>query len=295
MSASRHHTTASPAMRRLLIALGMGLSLLILVLPLVLILSMVVTAGWDALIHHLTDPDMRSAIKLTLIAVVITVPINVFFGTALAWCVTRFEFIGKRLLMAVIDLPFSVSPVIAGLCYLLLYGIQSHFGQWLDAHGIQVMFAAPGIVLVTIFVTAPYVARELIPLMQAQGQEEEEAAMMLGASGWQLFRRVTLPSIKWGLWYGAVLTSARAAGEFGSVSVVSGMIRGQTNTLALHVELLHQDYNTVGAFTAAALLASIALVMLVLKVILEWRYQQAMRISEQNPNTAVAPLRGARH
>jgi sulfate transport system permease protein len=216
------------------------------------------------------------------------VPVNVFFGTALAWCITRFDFMGRRLLMAAIDLPLSVSPVIAGLCYLLLYGIQSQFGQWLDEHGIQVMFAAPGVVLVTIFVTAPYVARELLPLMQTQGRDEEEAALLLGASGWQMFRRVTLPSIKWGLWYGAVLTSARAAGEFGSVSVVSGMIRGQTNTLALHVELLHQDYDTVGAFTAAALLASLALVILVLKVIVEWRYNQVMRASRHEDEGAPA-------
>lgn len=269
-------TGDSPLARWLLIALGVALSMIILVLPLILILSVVVEAGGDTLRRHLTDPDMLAAIRLTLLCVAIAVPVNVFFGTALAWCITRFDFIGKRLLMAAIDLPLSVSPVIAGLCYLLLYGIQSQFGQWLDEHDIQVMFAAPGVVLVTIFVTAPYVARELIPLMQTQGRDEEEAALMLGASGWQMFRRITLPSIKWGLWYGAVLTSARAAGEFGSVSVVSGMIRGQTNTLALHVELLHQDYDTVGAFTAAALLASLALIMLVLKVVVEWRYNQAM-------------------
>lgn len=269
-------TGDSPLARWLLIALGVALSLIILVLPLILILSVVVEAGGGTLRRHLTDPDMLAAIRLTLLCVAIAVPVNVFFGTALAWCITRFDFIGKRLLMAAIDLPLSVSPVIAGLCYLLLYGIQSQFGQWLDEHDIQVMFAAPGVVLVTIFVTAPYVARELIPLMQTQGRDEEEAALMLGASGWQMFRRITLPSIKWGLWYGAVLTSARAAGEFGSVSVVSGMIRGQTNTLALHVELLHQDYDTVGAFTAAALLASLALIMLVLKVVVEWRYNQAM-------------------
>lgn len=267
----------SGAARWLLIALGVGLSLLILVLPLILILYVVASAGWEALMRHLQDPDMRAAIRLTLLVAVITVPVNVFFGVAMAWCVTRFEFTGRRLMLAAIDLPFSVSPVIAGLCYLLLYGIQSPLGQWLDDRSIQIMFAAPGIVLVTIFVTAPYVARELIPLLQTQGPEEEEAAMMLGASGWQLFRRVTLPGIKWGLWYGAVLTSARAVGEFGSVSVVAGMIRGRTNTLPLHVELLHQDYNTVGAFTAAALLASIALMTLVLKLILEWRQQQALK------------------
>jgi sulfate transport system permease protein len=278
----------SPLARWLLIALGVALSLFILVLPLVLILSVVVEAGGDALYRHLSDPDMLAAIRLTLLCVAVAVPVNVFFGTALAWCITRFDFMGRRLLMAAIDLPLSVSPVIAGLCYLLLYGIQSQFGQWLDEHGIQVMFAAPGVVLVTIFVTAPYVARELLPLMQTQGRDEEEAALLLGASGWQMFRRVTLPSIKWGLWYGAVLTSARAAGEFGSVSVVSGMIRGQTNTLALHVELLHQDYDTVGAFTAAALLASLALVILVLKVIVEWRYNQVMRASRHEDEGAPA-------
>ncbi len=274
-------------MHWLLIALGVSLSVLILVLPLALILSVVVSAGGAALMHHLADPDMRAAIRLTLLVTVITVPVNVFFGTVLAWCVTRFEFVGRRLVMAMIDMPFSLSPVIAGLCYLLLYGIQSPLGEWLDGQGIQVMFAAPGIVLVTIFVTAPYVARELVPLLQTQGPAEEEAAMMLGSSGWQLFRRITLPNIKWALWYGAVLTSARAAGEFGSVSVVSGMIRGQTNTLPLHVELLHQDYNTVGAFTAAALLASIALLALVLKAILEWRHHQALKEAERyNPTAA---------
>lgn len=273
----RYRPPGSGASRWLLIAFGAALSLVILVLPLVLILSVVATAGWEALRHHLADPDMRAAIRLTLLAVVITVPVNVFFGTALAWCVTRFRFVGRRALMALIDMPYALSPVIAGLCYLLLYGIQGPLGTWLDARGIQIMFAAPGIVLVTIFVTAPYVARELIPLLQAQGIEEEESAMTLGASGRQMFFRVTLPNIKWGLWYGAVLTSARAAGEFGSVSVVSGMIRGQTNTLALHVELLHQDYNTVGAFTAAALLASIALMTLVLKLLLEWRHRSSVR------------------
>jgi sulfate transport system permease protein len=274
--------------RWLLIALGAALSLLILVLPLILILSVVVEAGGDALRRNLSDPDMVAAIRLTLLCVAVAVPVNVFFGTALAWCITRFDFMGRRLLMAAIDLPLSVSPVIAGLCYLLLYGIQGQLGQWLDERDIQIVFAAPGVVLVTIFVTAPYVARELIPLMQVQGRDEEEAALLLGASGWQMFRRVTLPGIKWGLWYGAVLTSARAAGEFGSVSVVSGMIRGQTNTLALHVELLHQDYNTVGAFTAAALLASLALVILVLKVIVEWRYNQAMRSSPSGHDEAPA-------
>lgn len=265
------HQLGSGRVRWLLVAIGGSLSMLILVLPLGLILSVVVDAGWDALTHHLADPDMRSALGLTLLVTAITVPVNVIFGTALAWCVTRFRFVGRRLLMAMVDAPYALSPVIAGLCYLLLYGLQSPLGGLLDERGVQIMFATPGIVLVTIFVTCPYVARELIPLMQSQGKEEEEAAMMLGAGGWSLFFRVSLPNIKWGLWYGAVLTSARAAGEFGSVSVVSGMIRGQTNTLPLHVELLHQDYNTVGAFTAAAMLASIALLSLVLKALLDWK------------------------
>jgi sulfate/thiosulfate transport system permease protein len=267
---SGYRTLGSGWVRWLLILAGVISSFVILILPLILILTVVVKAGAGALVVHLADSDMRSALKLTLLVTLITVPVNVFFGTALAWCVTRFSFTGRRLLMALIDTPFALSPVIAGLSYLLLYGLQSSLGGWLDERGIQIMFAAPGIVLVTIFVTAPYVARELIPLMQSQGQDQEEAAMMLGAGGWQLFWQVTLPNIKWGLWYGAVLTSARAAGEFGSVSVVSGMIRGQTNTLPLHVDLLHQDYNTVGAFTAAAMLAGIALIAMVLKVFLEW-------------------------
>lgn len=271
-TAYRHPGTGTG--RRWLIVIGGLIAILLLVLPLVLILHTVIAAGSEALGRHLADPDMRAAIRLTLLVTVITVPVNVAFGTVLAWCVTRFEFTGRRWLMAFADIPFALSPVIAGLSYLLLYGLQSPLGRWFDAHGIQLMFAAPGIVLVTLFVTAPYVARELIPLMQSQGPEEEEAAMMLGATGRQLFFRVTLPNIRWGLWYGAVLTSARAAGEFGSVSVVSGMIRGQTNTLPLHVDLLHQDYNTVGAFTAAALLTAVALISLALKALLEWRQQR---------------------
>jgi len=281
MVQSRHQVGAGP-MRWFLIGIGVFFSLLILVLPLVLILSVVVQAGGKALAHHLADPDMMAALRLTLLVTLITVPVNVVFGTALAWCVTRFDFVGRRLLMALVDAPYALSPVIAGLCYLLLYGLQSPLGGLLDEHGVQVMFATPGIVLVTIFVTSPYVARELIPLMQSQGREEEEAAMLLGANGWRLFFHVALPNIRWGIWYGAVLTSARAAGEFGSVSVVSGMIRGQTNTLPLHVELLHQDYNTVGAFTAAAMLASIALLSLIIKGLLEWRENVSMRIEDSS-------------
>jgi sulfate transport system permease protein len=221
-------------------------------------------------VSNLLDPDMLAAIKLTVVVALITVPVNLVFGTLIAWCVTKFQFRGKKLVVALIDTPYAISPVVAGLCYLLLYGNQGWLGGWLDSYGIQVIFAWPGIVLVTIFITSPYVARELIPLMEAQGNEEEEAAILLGASGWAMFRRVTLPNIKWALLYGTVLTTARAVGEFGSVAVISGSIRGQTNTLPLHVQLLQQDYNAVGAFTAALLLASIALLTLILKTIFEY-------------------------
>lgn len=219
---------------------------------------------------------MLAAIRLTLLVAVITVPLNLAFGTLLAWCVTKFNFPGRKVLLTLIDIPFAMSPVVAGLAYLLVYGSQSPIGAWLMEHDMQVMFAWPGIVMVTVFVTSPYVARELIPLMQAQGTDEEEAATLMGASGWQTFRRVTLPNVKWALLYGVVLTNARAVGEFGSVAVVSGSIRGETNTLPLHVELLHQDYNTTGAFTASALLASIALLTLILKTVLEWRQNRLL-------------------
>ena len=272
----RRQPPAGSVKRWALILTGVLTCCVILILPLILILSVVIEAGGAVAARHLHDPDMLAAIRLTLLVTLITVPVNIVFGTALAWCVTRFTFPGRRLLMAIIDIPFAISPVIAGLSYLMLYGLQSSLGRWLAEHDIQIMFAAPGIVLTTIFVTAPYVARELIPLMQSQGQEEEEAAVVLGANGWQLFRRVTLPNIQWGLLYGAILTTARAAGEFGSISVVSGMIRGKTNTLPLHVELLHQDYNTVGAFTACAVLACIALVTLALKSFFEWRQAQSI-------------------
>jgi sulfate transport system permease protein len=219
---------------------------------------------------------MLAAIRLTLWVALLTVPLNLIFGTLVAWCVTRFSFPGKKLVLALVDTPYAISPVVAGLCYLLLYGNQGWLGGWLDSHGVQVMFAWPGIVLVTIFVTCPYVARELIPLMQTQGTQEEEAAVLLGASGWTVFRRVTLPNIQWALLYGTVLTTARAVGEFGSVSIVSGAIRGQTNTLPLQVQLLQQDYNSVGAFTAALLLACIAMLTLLLKTFVEYRQQKLL-------------------
>ena len=263
-----------------LVLLALTLTVLLLVLPLVLIFSKALGAGWEMVALNLADSDMRHAIWLTVLAALITVPVNLVFGVLLAWCVTRYEFRGRKLLTTLIGIPFAMSPVVAGLCYLVIYGIESRLGGWLFDHDIQLMFAWPGIVMVTIFVTCPYVARVLIPLMESQGSDEEEAALLLGASGFKTFLYVTLPNIKWALLYGVVITNARAVGEFGAVSVVSGSIRGQTLTLPLHVELLHQDYNTVGAFTAAALLASMAMLTLVLKTIMEWRQQQ--RITNGN-------------
>jgi sulfate transport system permease protein len=254
-----------------LIALGLFFVALLLILPLILIFASAFQSGWELFTSNLLDKDMLAAIRLTLLVALITVPVNLVIGTLIAWCVTKFQFVGRKIVIALVDTPYAISPVVAGLCYLLLYGNQGLIGSWLDNYGIQLIFAWPGIVLVTIFVTSPYVARELIPLMEAQGTDEEEAAILLGASGWSMFWKVTLPNIKWALLYGTVLTTARAVGEFGSVAVISGSIRGQTNTLPLHVQLLHQDYNSVGAFTAALLLASIALLTLVLKTILEYR------------------------
>ncbi|SHE88027.1 sulfate transport system permease protein [Modicisalibacter ilicicola DSM 19980] len=261
----------APRTRRLLVGLAIVLSVLFLLLPLVAIFAQALAEGMAVFWNNLSDDYTLAAIGLTLLVAALTIPVNLVFGVFLAWLVTRFSFPGRRLLQTFIDIPFAVSPVVAGLIYLLLYGSNGWIGSWLDEYDIQLMFAWPGIVLVTIFVTCPFVARELIPLMQAQGAREEEAAVTLGASGFTIFRRVTLPNIKWALLYGVILTNARAVGEFGAVSVVSGSIRGETNTLPLHVELLYQDYNTVGAFTAAALLALIALFTLAAKAGLEWR------------------------
>ncbi|MBC6907002.1 sulfate ABC transporter permease subunit CysW [Saccharophagus sp. K07] len=278
MRISHSHLRRPSKSAWLLIGTGLLCVLLLLVLPLILIVVSAFSSGWKLFVRNLLDADMLAAIRLTLWVALLTVPVNLVFGTLTAWCVTRFEFFGKKLLLALVDTPYAISPVVAGLCYLLLYGNQGWLGSWLDAHGIQVMFAWPGIVLVTIFVTSPYVARELIPLMQVQGSQEEEAAVLLGAGGWTLFRRITLPNIQWALIYGTVLTTARAVGEFGSVAVVSGSIRGQTNTLALQVQLLQQDYNAVGAFTASLLLACIALLTLFLKVLLEYRQRKALKV-----------------
>ncbi|MDF3919901.1 sulfate ABC transporter permease subunit CysW [Salinicola sp. LHM] len=261
----------APRVRRLLIGAALVLTALFLLLPLVAIFAQALMSGIDVYWQNLSDDYTLAAIGLTLLVAVITVPVNLVFGVFLAWLVTRFDFPGRRLLQTLIDIPFAVSPVVAGLVYLLLYGRNGWLGGWLDAHDIQIMFAWPGIVLVTLFVTCPFVARELIPLMQAQGSREEEAAVTLGASGWTIFRRVTLPNIRHALLYGVILTNARAVGEFGAVSVVAGAIRGETNTLPLQVEQLYQDYNTVGAFTSASLLALLALLTLAAKAALEWR------------------------
>lgn len=260
-----------PLVKWILIGLAIAAALLMLVIPLVLIFDTALSAGAGTYWENLTNRYTQHAIALTLLVAALTVPINLVFGVFLAWLVTRFEFPGRKVLITLIDIPFAVSPVVAGLLYLLLYGSNGWIGGWLMDQDVQLMFSWPGIVMVTVFVTCPFVARELIPLMQQQGREEEEAGVVLGATGWQLFRRITLPNIQWALLYGVVLTNARAVGEFGAVSVVSGNIRGETNTLSLHVELLYQDYNVVGAFAAASLLAGIALITIVVKSFVEWR------------------------
>jgi sulfate transport system permease protein len=247
-----------------------------LLIPLIAVFVEALRKGWELYFAALVEPDALSAIKLTLIAAAIAVPLNLTFGVAAAWAIAKFEFKGKSVLITLIDLPFSVSPIVAGLVYVLLFGSSGWFGSWLEAHDIKVIFAVPGIVLATVFVTFPFVARELIPLMEAQGSDEEQAAMVLGASGWQMFWRVTLPNIKWGLLYGVILANARAMGEFGAVSVVSGHIRGMTNTIPLHVEILYNEYNFVAAFACASILALLALVTLALKSWVEWKAERDM-------------------
>lgn len=265
-----------------LIAIGAVFSFLLLVIPMAWIFITAFSKGIAVVGQNLLDPDMLHAIWLTVLVALITVPVNLVFGAVLAWLVTRFVFPGRQLLMTLIDIPFAVSPVVAGLMYLLFYGSNGVVGGWLDSHDIQLMFSWPGMVLVTIFVTCPFVVRELVPVMMSQGSQEDEAAVLLGASGWQMFRRVTLPNIRWALLYGVVLTNARAIGEFGAVSVVSGSIRGETYTLPLQVELLHQDYNTAGAFTAAALLTLMAILTLFLKSGLQWRLaRQVVRLEQE--------------
>ncbi|MFZ3254612.1 MAG: sulfate ABC transporter permease subunit CysW [Syntrophales bacterium] len=245
-----------------------------LLLPLAAVFAQALAKGWAIYRAAIIEPDALAAVRLTLLVAVISVPLNLVFGVAAAWSITKFEFSGKSMLLTLIDLPFSVSPVISGLIYVLLFGLQGRLGPWLSAQDIKIIFAVPGIVLATIFVTFPFVARELIPLMQSQGKEEEEAALVLGADGFTTFFRVTLPNIKWGLLYGVILCNARAMGEFGAVSVVSGHIRGATNTIPLHVEILYNEYNFAAAFAVASLLALLALVTLAAKSIVEWRLRE---------------------
>ncbi|WP_444815422.1 sulfate ABC transporter permease subunit CysW [Stutzerimonas frequens] len=261
--------------RRLLILAAWLVFGLFLLLPLVIVVSEALKQGFGTFFEAIFEPDAIAALKLTLLAVGISVPLNLVFGVAAAWCVSKYQFRGKSILVTLIDLPFSVSPVIAGLIFVLLFGAQGYFGEWLMDRDIQIVFAVPGIVLATLFVTVPFVARELIPLMQEQGTTEEEAARLLGASGWQMFWHITLPNIKWGLVYGVVLCTARAMGEFGAVSVVSGHIRGLTNTLPLHVEILYNEYNHVAAFSVASLLLALALVILLLK---QWSESRIARL-----------------
>jgi sulfate transport system permease protein len=275
-------TSESLWVRWSFIAIMLAFLTLFLIVPLVAVFTEGLRKGFDAYLAALIDPDALSSIKLTLIAASIAVPLNLVFGVAAAWAIAKFEFRGKSILITLIDLPFAVSPVIAGLIYVLIFGLQGWVGSTLIDNDIKVIFAIPGIVLATIFVTFPFVARELIPLMQAQGKEEEEAGLVLGASGWQILWRITLPNVKWGLLYGVILTNARAMGEFGAVSVVSGHIRGMTNTMPLHVEILYNEYNYAAAFAVASLLAILALVTLVLKSLVEWQSARSALENEQN-------------
>ena len=269
-------TSESPLVRVLLITVAIVFLALFLLAPLVSVFVEAFRKGAGAFLESFGDPDTLAAIRLTLLVAAIAVPLNLVFGVSAAWAIAKFEFRGKAFLTTLIDLPFSVSPVISGLVYVLLFGAGGWLGPWLNSHGIEILFAVPGIVLATIFVTFPFVARELIPLMQEQGTGDEEAALSLGASGWQTFFRVTLPNIKWGLLYGVLLCNARAMGEFGAVSVVSGHIRGLTNTMPLHVEILYNEYNFVAAFAVASLLAGLSLVTLILKTVLELRYGEGL-------------------
>jgi sulfate/thiosulfate transport system permease protein len=296
LTRKRVTTTEAPWVRWTLIAIALAFILLFLVLPLAAVATEALRKGIGAYFEALKEPDAWSAIRLTLITAAIAVPLNLVFGVAAAWAIAKYEFRGKAFLTTLVDLPFSVSPVVAGLIYVLVFGAQGWFGPWLSEHDIKIIFAVPGIVLATIFVTFPFIARELIPLMQAQGNDEEQAAIVLGANGWQTFRHVTLPNIKWGLIYGVILCNARAMGEFGAVSVVSGHIRGQTNTMPLHVEILYNEYQSVAAFAVASLLALLAVVTLVIKSVAEWQQEREMKAAAAMPPErplAAAPLAAA--
>ncbi len=272
-----------------LVGLALGFVFLFLLLPLAAVFTEALRKGFPAALEALQEPDAWSAIRLTLITATVAVPLNLVFGVAAAWAVAKFEFKGKAFLTTLIDLPFSVSPVVAGLIYVLMFGAQGWIGPWLLANNITIIFAVPGIILATVFVTFPFIARELIPLMQAQGTDEEQAAQVLGASGWQTFWHVTLPNIKWGLVYGVILCNARAMGEFGAVSVVSGHIRGQTNTLPLHVEILYNEYQSVAAFAVASLLALLALLTLLIKKVVEWQFERDQNAAANLPPERPSP------
>jgi sulfate transport system permease protein len=274
-------TRDPPWIKFAVLGISLGFFALFLLMPLIAVFVEAFRRGWETYLTALAEPDALSAVQLTLTVAAVAVPLNLAFGVAAAWAITKFDFRGKQFLITLIDLPFSVSPVISGLVFVLVFGAQGWFGPWLSEHGIRIIFAVPGIVLATVFVTFPFVARELIPLMQAQGRDEEEAALVLGASGWQMFRKITLPNIKWALLYGVILCNARAMGEFGAVSVVSGHIRGQTNTMPLHVEILYNEYQFAAAFAVASLLALLALVTLVAKTYVEWR---SAEISGRGPS-----------
>jgi len=275
--------TESRLVRWTLIAAALVFLGFFLLVPLVAVFAQALEKGLEAYWAALADPMAQSAIWLTLVTAAISVPLNVVFGVMAAWAIAKFEFRGKSVLVTLIDLPFAVSPVVSGLVFVLLFGLQGWMGPWLKEHDIRIIFAVPGIVLATMFVTFPFVARELIPLMQAQGSEEEQAALVLGATGWQTFWRVTLPNIKWGLLYGVILCNARAMGEFGAVSVVSGHIRGQTNTVPLHVEILYNEYNFTAAFAVASVLAMLALVTLAAKNIVAWKFRRELAAQERGP------------
>jgi sulfate transport system permease protein len=273
-------TTEARWVRSLLIGVAIAFLGLFLMVPLLAVFAQALDRGWAVYAQSLYDANALSAIRLTLLVALIVVPINTLFGVVAAWAIAKFQFVGKSVLVTLIDLPYSISPVISGLIFVMVFGMQGWFGPWLDAHGVHIVFAVSGVVLATLFVTFPFVARELIPLMQAQGTEEEEAARLLGAGGLQTFWRVTLPNIKWGLLYGVILCNARTMGEFGAVSVVSGHIRGETNTIPLHVEVLYNEYNITAAFAVASLLAMLALVTLVLKSMLHWKTAQQIAPEE---------------
>jgi len=283
---ARSGTTEPVWVKWTLVGIALCFIFLFLILPLAAVFTEALRKGFDAYWEALQEPDAWSAIRLTLITAAIAVPLNLVFGVAAAWCIAKYEFRGKAFLTTLVDLPFSVSPVVAGLVYVLMFGAHGWMGPWLQAHDIKIIFAIPGIVLATVFVTFPFIARELIPLMQAQGTEEEQAAIVLGATGWQTFWHVTLPNIKWGLIYGVILCNARAMGECGAVSVVSGHIRGQTNTMPLHVEILYNEYQSVAAFAVASLLALLAVVTLLIKSVVEWQFER-----EQNAAAALHPER----